>query len=302
VFAGDTPGVIPDLHDGLDALSRSVLARLGDTYVQCSKLVRDEQEYDALVRLEQDWLARYPLVDGNGNFGSVDDDPPAEAQYTEARLMPLARELPRFPNLLVNGSDTIPGHNLDEVCAAVAAVAEDPSLGLREIMRHLPGPDFASGGIVGGAVATIYATGAGTLRVRARAHAEERQLMFSELPYGVCKGGEAGVIREIAEGVAERRISGISDIQDWTHREGMRLMVMAGRGVDTRALLQELYRETRLEIEYHVELTAMVDGEARRFTLRELIEAFIAEHGTDHLRAIAERFGDARRSTINPSD
>ncbi|MBE2320581.1 hypothetical protein DVA67_031770 [Solirubrobacter sp. CPCC 204708] len=293
--------MIPDLSDGLDAFRRGRLERLGDRYVQASTIVPTDEQWDAFVPLAQDWRTRYPLVDGLGNLGSVDDDPPAEARYVEVRRTPLAARLPRFPNLLVNGSDTIPGHNLAEVCAAIRAVATDPSIDLDGIMDRLPGPDFATGGVVRGDLREIYATGAGTLCLRARAHVEEREIVFTELPYGVCKGGEHGVIREIVDAVAARRISGVSDVQDWTHREGMQLVVMTAPRGDTLALLQDLYRETRLETEYAVDLTARVDGEPRRFTLRELIDAYLDEHGPAGLEALAHEHGDPRRSLLKPS-
>ena len=141
---------IPDIRDGLDAVGRECLSQLSDRYVRSSQVAVEEATYGALVRLTQDFRLRYPLVDGEGNFGSVDGDPPADAQYTRVRRTPLGRELPRFPNLLVNGSDTIPPHNLGEVAAAVTAVLDDPAVDVAGLMEHLPGPDFPTGGLIVG--------------------------------------------------------------------------------------------------------------------------------------------------------
>lgn len=293
-------GVIPDVDDGLDAVSRDCLSRLGARYARCSTVAKDDAGYNALVRLAQPFRTRYPLVDGRGNFGSHDGDPPADARYTEARLAPIACELPRYPNLLVNGSDTIPAHNLGEVCTAVLAVAEDPSIDLDGIMRRLPGPDFATGGVVveSEGLRAAYATGSGSLRLRARAHCEDGNVVITELPYGIDKGGDDGVIREIAEGVGDGRLPSVTDIQDRSDRQGMRLVVTPRSGTDPDTLLTRLYAATSLEVQCAVELTARIEGTVRRFTLRELIDHFIAGQGTGSLVEIASRHADARRTSF----
>jgi DNA gyrase subunit A len=161
-------GELPDVRDGLGRAGRRLLLLLGDRYVRSDKVVSDAAEYETLAGLAQDFRQRYPLVRGNGNFGSPDGDPPADARYTEARLAPIARELPRFPNLLVNGSDTIPPHNLREAAAPVIACAEDPEIDVPELMAHMPGPDFPTGGVIvdPACMLGIYRTGIGSLSLR----------------------------------------------------------------------------------------------------------------------------------------
>ena len=235
--------------------------------------VRDEEEYEALVELT--WL-RYPLVQGRGNFGSIDDDPPADAEYTEARLAPLAHELPRFPNLLVNGAPGIPPHNLREVAAG-----------------RVLGPDYPTGGVIPdpASLRAIYETGAGAFRLRARATIEGHAIVVTELPYGVAKGGEEGVIREIVELVNERELTGIDDVQDRSDRDGMCLWIGLNPETDAEALLADLYARDVLEVTIEADLTALVDGVPKRLTLPELLAG-------DDVQRVADRFGDARRTTL----
>jgi DNA gyrase subunit A len=265
-----------DVRDGLDAAGRRVLFRLGDKYVRCSKVVDDEEEYDALVELAQTHVSRYPLVQGRGNFGSMDSDPPADAEYTEARLAPLAHELPRFPNLLVNGAPGIPPHNLREVAAG-----------------KVLGPDYPTGGVIPdpASLRSIYESGLGAFRLRARAHLDDDAIMVTELPYGVSKGGDEGVIRAIVGLVNGRELAGIDDLQDRSGRDGMRLWIGLKPGTDAGALLADLYARDLLEVTIDVDLTALVDGVPKRLTLPDLLVG-------DDLQRIAERFGDARRTTL----
>jgi DNA gyrase subunit A len=270
---------IADVYDGLDARSRRCLSRLGTRYVRSSRVVADEDDYACLVGLAQAFRLRYPLVDGDGNFGSVDGDPPADPEYTRVRLAPIARDLERFPTLLVNGSETIPPHNLTEVVAAVLAVLDDASVGLDALLERLPGPDFPTGGAIvePSTLREVYATGRGQVRIRARSHLEGETIVITELPYGVRKGGDDGVISEIVELMFDGTMRDrINDIQDHTDRRGQRLLIGVERGVEPNALLGELLELTSLETIFAVDFVALVNGDPERMTLRELIDRFIA--------------------------
>src|SRR6187200_1343732 len=269
---------LPDVRDGLKPVHRRVLFSMNEMglqpnrrYVKCSRIVGDVMGkyhphgdaaiYDTLVRLAQEFSLRAPLVDGQGNFGSVDDDPAAAMRYTEARLAPLAREMlrdldadtvdfqpnydgnnqepvvlpARFPNLLVNGASgiavgmatNIPPHNLRETIAATIAYIDDPELDTAGLMQHIKGPDFPTGGVILGltGIRDAYETGRGRVRLRATAHFEQirgnrEAIVVTELPFMVKKGGEGGVIRKIAELVAEKKLTEISDVQDHSDRNG----------------------------------------------------------------------------------
>ena len=295
---------IPDLRDGLTAPERRVLSRLGERFVKCADVVDDARGYEALVGLAQDFRRRYPLVDGRGNFGSIDDDPPAEARYTEARLAPLARALPRFPNLLVNGSGTIPPHNLREVVAAVIACVDDPGIDVPGLMEHMPGPDFPSGGVIvdRARIRAAYETGAGAITLRARSHVEGDSIVVTELPYGVERGGDVGVIRRIADLHFEGRLRDVWDLSDYSDRGAMGLVIGLRREADPQTVLDALHAHTSLETTYAVDMVALVDGEPRRHTLRELIDAFLARRDAGRVRGelqdLADRFGDDRRTSL----
>src|SRR3954465_1667390 len=262
---------LPDVRDGLKPVHRRVLFSMSESgmgptrpYSKCARIVGDVMGnyhphgdsaiYDTLVRLAQDFSMRYPLVDGQGNFGSIDDDPAAAMRYTEARLTRLATEMlrdidmdtvdfvpnydgrkqeplvlpARFPNLLVNGSSgiavgmatNIPPHNLREITDAVVAFIENPAVTVEELMKHVKGPDFPTGGIILGrqGIREAYQTGRGRVRVQARAHIEpltqgKEALVVTELPFAVKKGGDGGLIQKIADLVHEKKISEISDIR-----------------------------------------------------------------------------------------
>ena len=278
---------LPDVRDGLKPVHRRVLYAMHDIGLQPSRPYRkcafivgevmgkyhphgDSAIYDTLVRMAQDFSLRYMLVDGQGNFGSIDDDPAAAMRYTEARLGRLATELlrdidadtvdfgpnydestqeplvlpARFPNLLVNGTSgiavgmatNIPPHNLREVADAVAAYIDDPQIDLEGLMQHVKGPDFPGGGIMSReGIREAYDKGRGSIRVRARAHVEplkggKEAIVVTELPFMVKKGGEGGLITKIADLVRDKKLEGISDLRDESDRSGMRLVIELKRG------------------------------------------------------------------------
>ena len=280
---------LPDVRDGLKPVHRRVLYAMHDLGLQPNRAHRkcafivgevmgkyhphgDSAIYDTLARMAQDFSLRYPLVDGQGNFGSIDDDPPAAMRYTEARLSRLATEMlrdieaetvdfgpnydesqseplvlpSRFPNLLVNGASgiavgmatNIPPHNLREVIAAARAYIENPEIDLDGLMEHIKGPDFPGGGTMSPeGIRKAYETGRGSVRVRARAHIEplkggKEAIIVTELPFMVKKGGDAGLIAKIAELVRDKKITGISDLRDESDRKGMRLVIELKRGGD----------------------------------------------------------------------
>jgi DNA gyrase subunit A len=280
---------LPDVRDGLKPVHRRVLYAMHDLGLQPNRPYRksativgevmgkyhphgDSAIYDTLARMAQDFSLRYMLVDGQGNFGSIDDDPPAAMRYTEARLARLSTELlrdidadtvdfgpnydesqreplvlpARFPNLLVNGSSgiavgmatNIPPHNLREATGAVKAYIENPEIDLEGLMKHIKGPDFPGGGIMSAeGVRDAYASGRATVRIRARAHVEPIKggrdaIIVTELPFMVKKGGDGGLITKIADLVREKKITGISDLRDESDRSGMRLVIETKRGGD----------------------------------------------------------------------
>src|SRR4051794_9301987 len=278
---------LPDVRDGLKPVHRRVLYAMHDLGLQPNRPYRksafivagvmgkyhphgDSAIYDTLARIAQDFSLRYPLDDGQGNFGSIDADPPAAMRYTEARLPRLATELlrdieadtvefgpiydesqqeplvlpARFPNLLVNGTSgiavgmatNIPPHNLREVAAAVRAYVANPDIDLQGLMHHVRGPDFPGGGIMSmEGIRDAYASGRGSVRIRGRVHSEPLRggkdaLIVSELPFMVKKGGDGGLITKIADLVREKKLEGISDLRDESDRSGMRLVIELKRG------------------------------------------------------------------------
>src|SRR6476620_5066884 len=324
---------LPDVRDGLKPVHRRVLYAmselgLGPTrgYVKSSRIVGevmgnyhphgDSAIYDTLVRLAQDFSMRYPLVDGQGNFGSVDDDPAAAMRYTEARLTRMAMEMlreldmdtvdfapnydgrqqeplvlpARFPNLLVNGSSgiavgmatNIPPHNLREVVNAVIAYVDDPSLEVPDLMKHISGPDFPTGGAILGrqGIREAYETGRGRVRVRALAHIEplshgKEAIIVTELPYQVKKGGPGGLVEKIADLVREKKISEISDLRDESDRNGMRLVIELKRDALPKVVLNKLYKHTPMQSTFGVNMVALVDGVPRTLNLRDVIHHYV---------------------------
>jgi len=296
----------------------------------------DSAIYDTLVRMAQDFSMRYTLVDGQGNFGSIDDDPAAAMRYTEARLTRLAMEMlrdldqdtvdfiptydgnhqeplvlpARFPNLLVNGSTgiavgmatNIPPHNLREVTDAVIAYIDDPNVTADELMRHVKGPDFPTGGIIVGyqGIRDAYETGRGRVRVRARVGIEEigqgkEALIVTELPYAVKKGGDNGLITKIADLVHDKKIPDISDLRDESDRHGMRLVIELKRGTLPKVVLNQLYKHTAMQSTFGVNMVALVDGIPRTLSLKQVIAAYVA-HQRDRSSSGAPSTSWPRRS------
>src|SRR6202142_2554693 len=333
---------LPDVRDGLKPVHRRVLygmseLGLGPTRprAKCSRIVGevmgkyhphgDSAIYDTLVRLAQDFSMRYTLVDGQGNFGSVDDDPPAAMRYTEAKLDRLATEMlrdldmdtvdfgpnydgqhqeplvmpARFPNLLVNGSSgiavgmatNIPPHNLREVIDATVAFLENPSISGEELMEHVRGPDFPTGGIILGrsGIREAYETGRGRVRVQARAHTEplthgKEAIVVTELPYQVKKGGDNGLMMKIKELVEDKKISEISDLRDESDKRGMRLVIELKRDALPKVVLNKLFKHTAMQSTFGVNMVALVDGVPRTLSLRQVIH-----HSVEHQREVIVR-------------
>jgi DNA gyrase subunit A len=322
---------LPDVRDGLKPVHRRVLhamRELGNDYNRAYKKSArvvgdvigkyhphgDVAVYDTIVRMAQPFSMRYLLVDGQGNFGSVDGDAPAAMRYTEVRMSKLAHELladidketvdfvpnydesehepsvmpTRIPNLLVNGSSgiavgmatNIPPHNLVEITNALLALIDDPSLTLAGLMQHVPGPDFPTAGIINGAqeIVTAYKTGRGRLSVRARAHFEDfnerggQAIIVTELPYQVNK---ARLLERIAELVRNKQIDGISELRDESDKDGMRVVIELKRGEVAEIVLNNLYAQTPMETVFGINMVALLDGQPKLMSLREMLDAFL---------------------------
>ncbi len=321
---------LPDVRDGLKPVHRRILYTMYENslwpdkaYRKCADTVGtvlgryhphgDVSVYDALVRLAQDFSMRYMLVDGHGNFGSVDGDPPAAYRYTEARMSKLSVEMLRdiekdtvdfqpnyddrlkeplalpshFPNILVNGSTgiavgmatNIPPHNMGEVLDGVCAMVDDPDITLDGLMQYIKGPDFPTGGIIMGrsGIRAAYGTGRGKIYVRARAEIVEKpngrfQIVVSELPYQVNK---ARLIESIADLVKEKRIEGISNIDDHSDRNGMHIVIDVKREASPQIVLNNLFSMTQMQITFGVIMLAIVNGEPKTLTLRQILQEYI---------------------------
>jgi DNA gyrase subunit A len=324
---------LPDVRDGLKPVHRRVLYGMHEAGLQPNRPYKksaatvgdvmgkyhphgDSAIYDTLVRMAQPFSLRYPLVDGQGNFGSIDDDPPAAMRYTEARLSRIATELlrdidantvdfepnydesrrqpsvlpSRFPNLLVNGSTGIavgmatnmPPHHLGETIDAIVAMIDDPTVDVEGLMKHVKGPDFPTGAyIVGRAgIRDAYRTGRGRVVMRARAHIEELRggksaIVVSELPYGVKKGGDTGVIRKIADLVQEKVLTEISDLADHSDRTGMRIQIELKRDAIPQVALNKLFKHTPLQSTFGYNAVALVDGVPKTLSLLELVTHYL---------------------------
>ncbi len=333
---------LPDVRDGLKPVHRRVLYGMHEAgmqpnrpYKKCARIVGDvmgsyhphgdQAIYDTLARLAQPFSMRYPLVDGQGNFGSLDDDPPAAMRYTECRLARLATEMlrdidadtvefvpnydesrrepavlpSRFPNLLVNGSSgiavgmatNIPPHHLGEVIDGIVAMIDDPDIDVDRIARHVKGPDFPTGAIIVGrsGIRDAYRSGRGRIVVRARAHVEELRggksaIVVSELPYGVKKGGDTGVIRKIADLVGDKVLTEISDLADHSDKSGMRIQIELKRDAVPQVALNKLFKHTPLQTSFGYNAVALVDGVPRTLSLVELIR-----HYLDYQRDVVTR-------------
>ena len=326
---------LPDARDGLKPVHRRVLYTMSEMgleynkkYTKCAKVVGqamgvyhphgDSAIYDTLVRMAQPFSMRYPLVDGQGNFGSVDGDPPAAMRYTECRLMRIAGELladidmetvdfvpnydestqeptvlpTRIPNLLVNGSSgiavgmatNIPPHNLTEVVNAAIELVKNPKAGLAEILKHVQGPDFPTGGFLYGraGIAQAYHTGRGRFMMRAKAAIEnltkEKQaIIVTEIPYQVNK---SKLIERIAELVTEKIIDDISDVRDESDRDGMRIVIELKRGAQPEIILNQLHKHTQMQESFSMILLAVLNGQPKELGLDAALRAFI-DHRID---------------------
>ncbi len=321
---------LPDARDGLKPVHRRILYGMqdlgldpGKPYKKSARIVGevlgkyhphgDASVYDALVRMVQDFSLRYPLIDGQGNFGSVDGDAPAAMRYTEARLEAIANELlndldkdtvdfsPNFdgslkepkvlpaslPNLLINGSSgiavgmatNIPPHSLSEILDATCAVIDEPTIELPALMKHVRGPDFPTGAIICGreGIKDAYATGRGSLRIRAKAQLEQlkgnrQALVVTELPYQVNK---ANLLESIAKLVQEKTLEGISDLRDESDKDGTRVVIELKRDANDQVVLNQLYKHTQMETTFGIIMLAIVDGRPRVLGLKGLLQVFI---------------------------
>jgi DNA gyrase subunit A len=324
---------LPDVRDGLKPVHRRVLYAMHEAGLQpnrprlkSARVVGDVMGsyhphgdaaiYDTLVRLAQPFSMRYPLVDGQGNFGNIDDYPAAAMRYTECRLTRLATEMlrdidadtvdfgpnydesrkepsvlpSRFPNLLVNGSSgiavgmatNIPAHNLGEVIDALVAMIDDPAIDVDRLTRHIKGPDFPTGAIILGrdGIREAYRSGRGRIVMRARAHVEELRggktaIVVNELPFGVKKGGDSGVIKKIADLVHEKVLSEISDVKDLSDKTGMRIQVELKREAIPQVVLNKLFKHTSLQTTFGYNAVALVDGVPRTLALRDMLSHYL---------------------------
>ncbi len=322
---------LPDARDGLKPVHRRILYAMNELGLAYNKPFKksarvvgevlgkyhphgDMAVYDSIIRMVQDFSLRYPLVDGQGNFGSVDGDEAAAMRYTEVRMAKIAREvladidketvdfvpnfdesltepvvLPaRIPNLLINGSagiavgmaTNIPPHNLSEVIDALVAMIDNPAVEIRELMKHIKGPDFPTAGFIHGlkGIHDAYTTGRGVIQMRARAVIEvnkkgdKEQIIITELPYQVNK---AKLVEKIAELARDKKIEGIADLRDESDREGMRIVVELKRNEISRAILNQLYAHTQLQTSFGIILLALVNNQPRVLNLRSLLGEFL---------------------------
>lgn len=321
---------LPDVRDGLKPVHRRILYTMYENglypekaYRKCADTVGsvlgryhphgDASVYDAMVRLAQDFSMRYPLVDGHGNFGSVDGDPPAAYRYTEARMAKIASELlkdikkdtidwgknyddkldeptvlpVKFPNLLVNGSvgiavgmaTNIPPHNLNEVCDAIVARMDNPECGIEEILQYIKGPDFPTGGIIMGysGIRSAYYTGRGKITLRGKAEIVEEgnhsRIIVTEIPYMVNK---SKLLETTGQLMRDKRIEGISNLRDESDKDGMRIVYELKRDVNAQVVLNKLYSFTQLQDTVGVIMIALVNGEPKQLTLLEILDNYIA--------------------------
>jgi len=316
---------IPDVRDGLKPVQRRILYGMYKLGLSSGKPTRkaarivgevmgkyhphgDQAIYDALVNMAQPFSFRYPLIDGQGNFGSIDGDEPAAMRYTEARLSPISEELlaeieedtvdwgpnfddsleeplvlpARLPNLLLNGSwgisvgmtTQIPPHNLSEVIDALVHLLRNPEASLEELMSFIKGPDFPTGGIVVGReeIERAYRTGSGRILIRARAEVEEERIIITEIPYQVRK---STLLESIARKVRDGEISEIADLRDESDRRGLRIVIELKRGANPKVILNKLYKATALEWTFGAHFLVIVDHQPRRLPLREILKQFL---------------------------
>ncbi len=330
---------LPDIRDGLKPVHRRVLYAMHElsntynrAYKKSARIVGDvigkyhphgdQAVYDTIVRMAQDFSMRHVLIDGQGNFGSIDGDPPAAMRYTEIRMAKLTGEMladieketvdfapnydgsqsepvvlpTRFPNLLINGSTgiavgmatNIPPHNLSEVIDACLALIKNPALNVAQLMQLIPGPDFPTAGIIYGAggLRAAYESGRGSIKVRGKTHIEQmkgnrERIVVTELPYQVNK---ATLLERIAEMVRDKKLEGISDLRDESNREGMRMVIELKRDATTEVVLNQLYANTAMQSSFSFNVVALVEGQPRILSLKELLEHFLS-----HRREVVTR-------------
>jgi DNA gyrase subunit A len=332
---------LPDVRDGLKPVHRRVLYAMYEMSLTHDRRYRksagvvgevlknyhphgDVPVYDTLVRLVQDFSMRYPLAEGQGNWGSIDPDPPAAMRYTEVRMTALAEEMladieketvdfvPNYddslkepvvlptliPNLLVNGTagiavgmaTNIPPHNLGEVIDGLVAMVENPDITIRQLMNHIPGPDFPTGGFIHGKepIFQAYTEGKGVIQMRGKAVTEtvkrtgREQIVINEIPFMVKKG--EGIIKQIADLVNDKKIDGIADVRDESDREGMRIVVELKRDAVSEIVLNQLYKHTALQESFGINMLAIVEGKPKLLNLKDALKAFI-----DHRKEVVTR-------------
>ena len=331
---------LPDVRDGLKPVHRRVLYAMYDAgntsdrpYKKSARLVGDIMGkyhphgdtaiYDTIVRMAQDFNLRYPLVDGQGNFGSIDGDNPAAMRYTEIRMTPLAEEMladieketvdftanyddtlkepsvlpSRIPNLLINGSagiavgmaTNVPPHNLSEVIDALVALIDNPELTIKQLMRHIPGPDFPTAGFIHGREPIIqaYNEGKGIIQMRGKTFTEtvkrtgKEQIIISEIPYQVNK---VRLIEQIRDLVLEKKLEGVGDLRDESDREGMRIVVELKRDAVAEIIINQLHKHTALQESFGINMLAIVDGKPKLLNLKEALKCFL-----DHRKEVVIR-------------
>jgi len=318
---------LPDVRDGLKPVHRRILYAMNGMGInhtgphkKSARIVGevlgkyhphgDAPVYEAMVRMAQDFSMRYVLIDGQGNFGSMDNDPPAAMRYTEARLAPIAEQMlididkdtvnfmpnfddslkepvvlpARLPNLLLSGSSgiavgmatNIPPHNLGEVCEAIAYLIDNPGATVDELTQFIKGPDFPTAGIILGqeGIKSAYATGHGRVVVRAKAHLgdEQRRIVVTELPYQTNK---AALVERIAELVKDKKVGGISELRDESDRQGMRIVIELRREAQPQQVLNNLYKYTSMQSAFFINMLALVDGQPRVISLKEALQYYI---------------------------
>lgn len=329
---------LPDVRDGLKPVHRRILyamndmgMKFGSSFKKCARIVGevlgkyhphgDSAVYDTLVRMAQDFSLRYPLIQGQGNFGSVDGDSAAAMRYTEARLAKIADELlsdidketvdfhdnfdgslqepdvlpAKLPNLLINGAagiavgmaTNIPPHNLREIAKAIITLIENPEAEIGELLEQVKGPDFPTGGIIAGRAGIIqaYNTGRGRIRIKSLIEHEERNgkrsLLIHEIPYMVNK---STLVEQIAQSVREKRIEGISDLRDESDRKGMRIVIELKRDANPDIVENQLLMHTRLQVTFGINMVALVDGKPRTLGLKSILEQYLL-----HRRSVVRR-------------
>ena len=320
---------LPDVRDGLKPVHRRILYTMHERgltpdkpYRKCADTVGavlgayhphgDSSVYDAMVRMAQDFSLRYPLIDGHGNFGSIDGHPAAAYRYTESRMSKMALDMladieketvdfipnyddrlqepvvlpSRFPDLLVNGSSgiavgmatNIPPHNLCEVVDAICLLIDNPDAGLPDIMEHIKGPDFPTGGVIMGysGIRAAYATGRGKITVRAKTEIEEHndrfRIVITEIPYQVNK---LALVKSIIELVDDKRIEGIRDVVDHSSREGLRVVIDLKKDANPQVVLNQLFAYTQMQVTFGAIMLALVNGVPRILTLKQMLEEYI---------------------------